>query len=45
MKKIEVVRWNPEFYPKEAGALYEYLEGECELPEEDGDPYYWTGVV
>ena len=41
MKKIEIVHWNPEFCPEDTGALYDYLEDECELPDDD-DPYITT---
>lgn len=41
MKKIETIHWNPEFCPKETGALCEYLEDEYELPEDDA-PYVCT---
>lgn len=33
MEKIE--RFNPEFFPKEIEALYDFLDNECELPEDD----------
>lgn len=41
MKRLEITHWDPEFCPEDSESLYDYLENEGELPDDD-EP--WIGT-